>query len=155
MKGGMKKKQDVTRRKKIKTKRRGDRVQGKNAVREESARKKTDVKEREQQAEGEVDILIWLASLMTTSLRHLWRSLHHQSTLDTLGPCLLMSKIKSCGASAFSSCEWNSFAICLQKNSILILMNIKWLPLKVKQIILGFSGCAALWQSWRATMIFH
>lgn len=52
----MKRKQDDTRRKKIKTKRRG--VQEKNAVREESARKKTDVKEREQQADGEVDILI-------------------------------------------------------------------------------------------------
>lgn len=54
-----------------------------------------------------------------------------------------MNKIKSCRASRFSSCEWNSFAICLQ-NCILILMNIKWLPLKVKQIISGLLGPIAL-----------
>lgn len=62
-----------------------------------------------------------------------------------------MKQMKSCGASGFSSCDWNSFAICqlFQKKkkkkqiSILILMNIKWLPLKVKQIILGFTGHVA------------
>lgn len=77
------------------------------------------------------------------------------STLKILGARSLTSRRESSGASGFSSCERNSFAICRRKKRILILMNIKWPPLKVKQIILGFSGSVALCQSRRAAMIFH